>query len=81
MVDAAQELMNSNVHGVTSAKIIAENVGCSKSTAYKYLCINNYKPYKPRRVQELLPSDFGLRSAFVHGAIAELDFNRVLLDR
>ena len=26
MVDAAQELMNSNVHGVTSAKIIAENV-------------------------------------------------------
>ena len=50
VVDAAQELMNSDVHGVTSAKIIAENVGCSKSTAYKYLCVN--KPYKPRRVQE-----------------------------
>ena len=75
VVDAAQELMNSNVHGVTSAKIIAENVGCSKSTAYKYVC---YKPYKPRHVQELLPSDFGLREAFAQRAMAELDFNRVL---
>ena len=43
VVDAAQELMNSNVHGVTSAKIIAENVGCSKSTAYKYLCKNYFR--------------------------------------
>ena len=78
VVDATQELMNSNVHGVTSAKIMAENVGCSKSTAYKYLCVNNYKPYKLHRVQEFLPSDFGLREAFAHRAMAELDFNDVL---
>ena len=48
------------------------------STAYKYMCVINYKPYKPRRVQELLPSDFGLCDAFAHCAMAELDFNCVV---
>ena len=62
---------------LTSIRNIAKSAGVSVGTAFNYMKRLGYKPYKPRRVQELLPNDYQQRCDFADKAMRELDFESV----
>ena len=78
VTDVAIQQMEENVHGVTSVRNIASIAQCSSTTAYNYLQDAKFKPYKPRKVHQLLPNDFETRFSFAERALNEVTFESVL---
>ena len=78
ITEIAKNQMESNPHGLTSIRNIAKSAGVSVGTAFNYMKSLEYKPYKPRRVQELLPNDYQQRCDFADKAMRQLDFESVL---
>ena len=78
ITEIAKNQMESNPQRLTSIRNIAKSAGVSVNTAFNYMKSLGYKPYKPRRVQELLPNGYQQSCDFADKAMRELDFESVL---
>lgn len=78
VVNVANNLMFENPRGVTSVRAVAQRCEVSKSTVHRILHEDFYKPYKPRKVQALLPTDYEQRTSFASRALQDVKIDSVL---
>ena len=78
VIQCTEQKMAENPHGITSVRNVSASTGISKSSVHRILSNANYKSYKPRAYQQLLPQDYESRIEFANRALNDLPFDKVL---